>query len=340
MVIEEPKSVFLRLAHITKSVLNFVSDKIIHTISLKKFEFPNGEIPFSVLSKITEQLRKVSEGALRLYLEGHSNNKRGRDPEWMEKSLDFSLSGIKKGSTILEVKAPLLTDTLGHYQQPLFDELGVQNLNNQTAIGLALVAYEKATEENANTDTFDKNLLKVMLGFNKFFGHDSKAYIDIKGTATKKITIAPKTLQKIKILEEKTPIDQKVKITGKLEMMKHSSNLLELVNSSGTYKVYLNPDYSFEKAKAYFGDEITCTGLAHFNPKGKISSVEIIDITKADKAASYFENSSFAIQEKLDLPGLVAEQNYKGTSSAKIKKLVTAIDIEDDLNELLETLNA
>jgi hypothetical protein len=340
MVKEEPKALFLRLICIIKSVLNFVSDKITHTISLKKFEFPNGEIPFSVLSNITEQLRKISEGALRLYLEGHSNNKRGREPDWMEKSLDFSLSGIKKGSTILEVKAPLLTDTLGSYQQPLFEELGVQNLNQQTAIGLALIAYEKATEENANTDTFDKNLLKVMLGFNKFFGHDSKAYIDIKGTTTRKITIAPKTLQKIKILEEKMPVDQKVKITGKLEMMRHSNNLLELVNPSGKYKVYLNSDYSFEKAKGYFGEEITCTGVAHFNPKGKISSIEIIDITHADKSASYFENSFFAIQEKLDLPGLASEQNYKGTTAAKIKKLVKAIDIEDDLSELLETLNA
>ena len=318
-----------------------MSDKVIHTISLKKFEFPTGEIPFSVLSKITDQLRKISEGALRLYIEGHSSNKRGRDPEWVEKSLDFSLSGIKKGSTILEIKAPLLTDTLGNYQQPLFDELGVQTLDNQTAIGLALIAYEKATESNSNTDTLDKNLLKVMLGFNRFFGEGSKAYIDIKGAkTTQKVTIAPNTLQKIKILEEKTPIDQKVKITGKLEMMKHSRNLLELVNISGTYKVYLNPDYSFEKAKAYFGEEITCTGLAHFNPKGKISSIEIIDITKADKAASYFENSYFSIQEKLDLPGLASEQNYKGTSSAKINKLIKEIDIEDDLTELLETLNA
>lgn len=317
-----------------------MDNKAIHTISLKNFEFPNGEIPFSVLSKITEQLRKVSEGALRLYIEGHSDNKRGRDPEWIEKSLDFNLSGIKKGSTILEIKAPFLTDTLGNYQQPLYDDLGVDNLNKQTAIGLALVAFEKATENNENIDTLDKNLLKIMLGFNKFFGHDSKAYIDIKGASRKKVTIAPKSLQKIKILEEKTPIDQKIKITGKLEMMRHSSNLLELVNANGKFKAHLSQEYSFEKAKAFFGEEITCTGLAHFNPKGKISSIEITDITSADKSASFFENSFSAIQEKLDLPGLALEQNYKGTSSTKINKLIKEIDVDDDLETLLQTLTA
>ncbi len=314
--------------------------KAIHTIKLNNFEFPNGEIPFNVLTKITDQLRKVSEGALRFYIEGHSSNKRGRDPEWVEKSLDFTLSGIKKGSTILEVKAPYLTETLGNYQQPLFDELGVNSLTNQTAIGLAIAAYEKATESPDCIDTFDKNLLKVMLGFNKFFGNDSKSYININGTSKQKIKIAPTTLQKIKILEEKTPVDQKIKITGKLEMMKYSSNLLELVNANGKFKAHLSNEFSFDKATPYFGKNITCTGIAHFNPKGQISSIEISNITHADTSASFFSNSNFAIQEKLDLPGIILKQNYKGTSSAKINKLIKEIDVDDDLETLLQTLSA
>jgi hypothetical protein len=317
-----------------------LNTKAIHTISLKDFEFPNGEIPFSVLSKITEQLRKVSEGALRLYIEGHSSNKRGRDPEWVEKSLEFSLSGIKKGSTILEVKAPYLTETLGSYQQPLYDELGIDSLTNQTAIGLAIAAYERATENPDSIDTLDKNLLKVMLGFNKFFGHNSKSSININGTAKQKITIAPTTLRKIKILEEKTPVDQKIKITGKLEMMKHSSNLLELVNANGKFKAHLSHEFSFDKALPFFGKDITCSGLAHFNPKGQISSIEITNITHADTSATYFSNTNFAIQEKLDLPSLISKQNYKGTSSAKINKLIKEINVDDDLETLLQTLSA
>lgn len=293
-----------------------------------------------LLLKIVEQLRKVSEGALRLYIEGHSSNKRGRDPEWVEKSLDFTLTGIKKGSTILQVKAPLLTETLGAFQQPLFDELGVKNHNKQSALGLALVAYSKATQDKSDIETLDKNLLKVMLGFSKLFPSDSNAYIDIDGSSKKKIRIAPKTLQKIKILEEKTPADQRIKLTGKLEMMRHSSNLLELVNVNGKYKAHLSPEFSFEKAKSFFGEEITCTGIAHFNPRGKIAIIEISDITPSDKSAPYFENSTFAIQEELDLPGLASEQNYKGTSSAKIKKLVQEIDVQDDLDILLKTLTS
>lgn len=317
-----------------------MSDKLIHIITLKNFEFPNGEIPFSVLSEITEQLRKISEGALRLYIEGHSSNKRGRDPKWIEKSLDFSLAGIKKGSTVLEIKAPKLTDTLGTFQQPLYDEIGVGTIKNQSALSLATKAYQQATKSSSDIDTLDKNLLKVMLGFNKFFDAGSKAYIDI-GVSRKsgKIKIAPKTLQKIKILEEKTPPDQKVKLTGKLEMMRHSTNLLELVNTNGKFKAHLGQELTFEKAKEFFGQDITCTGIAHFNPKGKISSIEISALSLADKNATFFSNSPIAIQEKLNLADLATEQNYKGTSSAKVNKLINEVDVEEDLDELLKTLN-
>jgi hypothetical protein len=240
------------------------------------------------LSKVTEQLRKISEGALRLYIEGHSTNKRGRDPEWLEKSLDFSLAAIKKGSTILEIKAPLLTETLGSHQQPLYDELGIKSIKNQSALSLAVRAYDKATHAKAEEETLDKNLLKVMLGFNKFFDHSEKGQINIGNLSQgKRITIGPRTLQKIKLLEESTPKDQKIKISGKLEMMRHSSKLLELINTNGKFKARLSKELTFEKAKKFFGEEITCTGIASFNPKGKVVSIEISDIHPAE-SASFF----------------------------------------------------
>ncbi|MBK8926728.1 MAG: hypothetical protein IPM74_12670 [Crocinitomicaceae bacterium] len=312
---------------------------ILHHIVLKKFDFPNGEIPFAVLTRITDQLRDLSEGALRLYLEGHSNNKRGRDPEWMRRSLDFSLAGIKKGSTILQIKAPVLSDALGNFQQPLFDELGVNDVREQSALSLACIAYEKATQTIEKNEILDKNLLQIMLRFNKLFSHNLKASIDILGDLNPKITIAQSTLQKIKILDEKTPADQKIKLTGKFEMMRHSNNLLELVNANGKSKAHLSPEFSFEKARSFLGNEITCIGLAHFNPKGKIVSIEIQFLEMADKSTPFFENSSYAIQEQIDLPGLVAEQSYKGTSSTKINQFAQDVSVNDNLDDLLDTIN-
>jgi hypothetical protein len=42
----------------------------------------------------------------------------------------------------------------------------------------------------------------------------------------------------------------------------------------------------------------------------------------------------------LNLPGLAIEQGYKGTSSAKLNKIITEVDIEDDLDELLQAVNS
>jgi hypothetical protein len=282
----------------------------------------------------------MAEAALRLYVEGYSSNKRGRDPEWVEKSLDFTLAGIRKGSTILVVKAPPLTETLGDYQQPLYDELGVKSIKKQSAISLGLRAYEKATRLRSEEETLDKNLLNVMLGFKKLFDGNTKGRISIgAATGKKQIVIAQKSLQKIKVLEEATPIDQRIKLTGKLEMMRHSTNLLELINASGKYKAHLSKDLTFEKAKSFFGEEVTCTGVAHYNPRGKVISIEITELKPAE-SASHFKNAPDVIQTKLDLPGLVTEQSYKGTSSVKLKRIITDLNIDDDLNELLEVVNS
>lgn len=50
-----------------------------------------------------------SERALRLAIEGESV-KVGRLPDWLEKSADLVLKGIKKGSTVLVFDAPTLGD--------------------------------------------------------------------------------------------------------------------------------------------------------------------------------------------------------------------------------------
>ncbi|MFM7022839.1 MAG: hypothetical protein ACKOXB_07650 [Flavobacteriales bacterium] len=295
-----------------------------------------------MLAKITEQLRKVSEGALRLYIEGYSSNKRGRDPEWIEKSLDFSLSGIKKGSTILEINAPDLSFVLGSYQQPLFDELqiGDDGLKKQTAISLAMSAYERVLDKNADISGFDKNLLKAMVGFNKLFQGNKGEFIDLRiPSEHKKIKLVPKKLKQIEVIEESTPPDQRIKITGKLEMLRHSNNQMELVTINGKIKAFLGSD-SIKTAAAFFGKDVTVDGIAHFNPKGKVVSFEIIEIHSADKAASYFQNNPIAIQEQLDLSILLEEQNFKGANKSKFNQLIDELDIQDDLDSLLESLNS
>jgi hypothetical protein len=62
---------------------------ILHTIRLVDFDMDKGTISLSLLTKISEELVKISESTLRLYVEGSSNLKRGKMPEWLRESVDF-----------------------------------------------------------------------------------------------------------------------------------------------------------------------------------------------------------------------------------------------------------
>ncbi|MGD0856622.1 MAG: hypothetical protein ABSA18_12565, partial [Dehalococcoidia bacterium] len=79
----------------------------IHLTGLKSAE---GTIPLQALREISDVLLLGTERVLRLSIEGASI-KKGRLPAWLSDSLEFVITGIKKGSTTLEIEAPTLEET-------------------------------------------------------------------------------------------------------------------------------------------------------------------------------------------------------------------------------------
>ena len=131
-----------------------IKDKrmIFHSIRLSDFGMDDGTIALSLLSKISDQLIRISESTLRLYVEGNSHLKRGKMPDWLQKSIEFKLTGITKGSTVLAIEAPVLSETLKSIQYPLFNELESKDYSRDTALSLAMLAYQKAISEDRETD--------------------------------------------------------------------------------------------------------------------------------------------------------------------------------------------
>src|SRR5687768_7583038 len=99
-----------------------------HVIRLQGFGLENGKISFSLLAKLNERLIRLSESTLLSFVEGNSTIKRGKPADWLSKSLDFQLSGIKEGSTILEIEAPVLKETISSVQVPMFGDQSIDDI--------------------------------------------------------------------------------------------------------------------------------------------------------------------------------------------------------------------
>ena len=70
----------------------------------------DGQIKATDLYNVLGALLKTAERTTRLLATGESTVK-GNRPSWLEKSIDFTVTGIEQGSTILEIDAPLLSET-------------------------------------------------------------------------------------------------------------------------------------------------------------------------------------------------------------------------------------
>ncbi|MEM6963425.1 MAG: hypothetical protein AAF573_01585 [Bacteroidota bacterium] len=127
-----------------------------HILKLRGYESENGKIPFSLLRELSEQLTRLAESTLLLYVEGNSKIKRGKTPDWLSKSIDFRLTGIREGSTILDIEAPVLSESMENIQIPLFQGFEVDKLQETSALDLSFFVYEQALNNKEDSYLLDK----------------------------------------------------------------------------------------------------------------------------------------------------------------------------------------
>jgi hypothetical protein len=282
---------------------------------------------------------RLSESTLRSFVIGNSSLKRGKQAEWLTQSLDFNLSGLKSGSTILEVDAPMLKDTLGAMQVPLFGDLPVDDVTSNSALGLGLYAFEKAMQGDVNSFILDKHLLKEMRQFGKFLNKRGSSIEVSTGKKAKVIKLKKEVIEKIKTIEDNTPASIKTKVTGVLDMMKHSNHQLELlVDGTKRIRAILNDQLAVSDLTAFFGKELTVSGIANYNPSGDVISFEISGYKSANKKETYFNQLPVPLFEETDLKRIAQQQNYKGYQSDKVKNIAGKMEIEDSLEDLLAAL--
>ncbi len=310
-----------------------------HTIRLQGFDLENGKISFSLLAKLNEQLLRLSESTLRSFVDGNSTLKRGKQAEWLTQSLDFNLSGLKSGSTILEVEAPLLKVTLGNMQVPMFGDLPMDEVTNNSALGLGLYAFDRAIQGDVNSFILDKHLLKEMRHFGKFLSKKGSSIEVSSGKKSKTIRLKKEVIEKIKTIEDKTPASVKTKVTGVLDVLKHSNHQLELiVDDTKRIRAILSEQLSISELTHFFGKEVTVSGTANYNPSGDVISFEISGYKPVNRKEKYFSQLPKPLFEETDLKRIAAEQNYKGYHTEKVKKIVGQMEVEESLEDLLAAL--
>lgn len=305
-----------------------------HHIILHDFPLEKGKISFNVLRQLAEMLQSVAGGSLRMVVEGISS-KKGPKPTWLEESVNFQLTGIRQGSTDLMVEAPLLEDSLQQPQIPLFGR-SPESLREYTGVDLALESFNQAFQSNQEDDLLDKHLLKKMEKHRSLF-KDANGSIQITGYVQEKSTkIDYQSFEKIKKLEAQTPPESRARITGILDLMQYSKDLIQLQTEHGTVRAILTDEIKFDDISTYFGQKVTLEGLANYKPSGKISAIEVAKVRRTTEDDEWFSKQPSPVKEQLDIKELRTEQNYKGT---QLDNIIGEWPGDEPIEELIEMLD-
>jgi len=298
----------------------------------------DGTIALSLLSKISDQLIRISESTLRLYVEGNSHLKRGKMPDWLQKSIEFKLTGITKGSTVLSIEAPVLSETLKSIQYPLFNELDSKDYSRDSALSLAMLAYQKAISEDRETDLLDKALLGEMLVFKDLLDSGKRKIEMDCPSLSRKVILETSSFDKIRVLESTTPEPIKIKLSGKLDVLKHSNSLAEIITPQKRVKVKLPDNIGFDLLKPLFGKEVTVTGLANLNPARQLVSILLADIHPINSDDSFFNAIPPVLKETTDIKQLIVAQKYTRVQTAEFNKLAEELNITESVEEMISAL--
>ncbi len=262
-----------------------------YQIKIKGLKTPSGTISILALKDLASIFIENSERALRLAIEGNSIRK-GQLPQWLKLAVDFNITSIKKGSTVLALEAPELSEVAAEQisQQNLWIDLPEPN---DTALTIWANSFNEATTEKYGSELYDKGLLTSFISFKDFI--DKYAHsIEIDSAADKKINrlkIDCQQIERVQKLTASIPESRKIILSGYIDVIEHYAGRFKLNLESGE-KIQGEIDRSIldlELMRDYWGKKVTVRGMADYKPNGKIRFIKADLLKPFEESEKVFE---------------------------------------------------
>jgi len=305
-----------------------------YKIIIENSEEEQGKIDFKKLSLIAENILQVSYGAMQIRLTGVSFTK-GRKPEILKDAVEIKLSGIERGSTILNIESTRFEKSLYNIQLNFFNQINFDNLLKQTPVSLYIDSFNEALSENTSSEHFDIPLINKLLKIKNIFNSEKEKLVFYNEDPKPKLTLTKKDFKKISYLEKSTPNPQKIIINGRVETMEYSKKRVKIITNNGQVEAYLTKEFQINEIKERWGQIVTISGTAHFRYGGKISFIEINDIYLPKESDSYFSKFIAKETSQQQLNNQLKKKGFKNN----LKDIVGKFQTDDDFMESLKILS-
>jgi len=295
----------------------------------------SGTISLRVLRDLLRGVMDSAERALRLAVEGESA-KPGKVPSWLAKSLDLKLTGLEPGSTVLNLEAPTLGETLG-------DQLAQQDMwfkppaPEDTALSFVSRSVHDATAENLESDAYDSGVLAGLLELKPFLKKEAQR-IELRahGRPHENFDLGLPEIEKAEKLKRQTPEPRAMVVSGLLDAIQHSQKRFQLLAGEG--QPFLGRvDEEFmeaEQLRNLWGKKVTVKGMVYFRPTGRVQLVEAHVIRPMQNGEEVFE----VVPHEQTEAGFVREVTQTASRKDWLKDVWAKWPGDEGIEELLADL--
>ena len=297
-----------------------------------------GQIKASRLGRVLDALTKMAESATCFLATGEGSRK-GPRPGWLRASVDFTITGLNPGSTVLDIEAPHLGETAheeffkgeSRPEQPRFDD---------TALDLAAMAIEEAGAGNSQGDRFDSAVLEAILKFKKAGGNTGVCYELVpQGTARGRFKLAEDLGVQLNQRLKSMMAPKAFVVSGRLDEIQYGGRgRFRLWLSDGRrLPGRLHPEFlHIEALRPLWGKRVTVEGTVQFRGNGLPQFIKARRVSRFAEGDVCFEETS-----TIDFPepqGLTSAQERQARS-ANFMELWGSWPGDEPIDELLAQLD-
>ena len=292
-----------------------------------------GQIKATSLRRIIDALLKTAERATRLLATGEGSGK-GPKPKWLDAAVDFTVTGLTPGSTVLDIEAPSLRETAQDQfaQQDFWRE---QPKLDDTALDIAACAIEEANSDDPAGDRFDSSVLEAIIKFDKVTGNSETRYELIPENSNHSgFKLDREICVRVHNQLKSIPSPRAFIVSGMLDEIKHGGGRFRLLTSRNSQLLgRLHNDFpDIEVLRSLWGTPTTVEGIVHFKANGQPRLIEARRMRSSVEGDKIFEELPMNIEGG-------TEKTLERFRSTDLGKLEGSWPGDESIEELMSLLD-
>ena len=235
-------------------------------------------LPLEFCGDLFRRHSPMVTSSVRMAIEGTSSPV-GAPPAWLRRAADVRVLGwtdTAEGDTVLQIEAPPLGEAADEiFRQTAFWD--TKPAPEDTALNVFARAAREVRIGNPDSSLYDLPMLKRFGRSNQLFSHglrslDMPASRDPDSPVTRlDREVAVHALQ----LTEQTPASRQIRVSGRLDMIRHSTRSFEmLLQDDRPVRGVLEDAGQMDRLKSMLGQPITVVGRAIYRPSGTVLRID------------------------------------------------------------------